>query len=90
MAHDKNRIYGEWFTSLPPLAAKHADRILGARVSHDQQGRPEWVDIQWQGSGELYEQVQMDFVNAMFLLSVLKSMQLDSGIPFPDDPRAER
>jgi len=29
----------------------------------------------------------MDFRNAMWLLSCLKSMQLDLDAPFPDDPR---
>ncbi|MGI8704292.1 MAG: hypothetical protein ACR2JJ_00570 [Sphingomicrobium sp.] len=88
MAHPKDKTYGEWMASNQPPAMIHADRILGAHVSHDTQGRPEWVVIQWQnGPGPDYEQMQLDFPNALALLSMLKSIQLDSGVPFPNDPR---
>ncbi len=91
MPNSKDQIYGEWFMSTPPVKPKHADRILGARILHDAEGRPEWVDLQYHSSDDgRFHQIQMDFVNAVFVLSCLKSMQLDSGIPFPDDPRAPR
>ena len=80
--------YANWYQSVPPQEPIHADRISGGQLWYDQQDRPEWVTIQWQDGGEqLYHTLQMDFPNAMFLLSVLKSMQLDTGTPFPDDPR---
>ena len=89
MTHSKDRIYGEWAISNQPLPSMGADHILGARVLHDRDGRPDRVEIQWKtADGDVLQQVHMDFVNAMFLLSVLKSAQLDSGYPFPDDPRA--
>lgn len=91
MAHPKDQSYGEWMASTHPPEVIHADHILGAHVAHDSQGRPEWVVVQWQNSpGPDYQQMQMDFPNAMALLSMLKCIQLDSGVSFPDDPRGER
>jgi hypothetical protein len=88
MPHRKDRIFGEWMQGSQPPEVLHADHILGAQLSHDTQGRPEWVEIQWQEeTGPEYRRMQLDFPNAMFLLSLLKSIQLESGIAFPDDPR---
>jgi len=65
------------------------DHVLGGRLSSDAQGRPTWVDLQFEVAGKVHPvTLQLDFLNALFLLSVVKSMQLDSGQPFPDDPRA--
>jgi hypothetical protein len=84
----KTTIYGVFAVGSPP-ASRAADHILGARVQADSQDRPMWVDIQWMQAGTPQPvQIQLDFVNAMFLLSLLKCIQLDSGYPFPDDPRA--
>jgi hypothetical protein len=91
MPHGTAQVFGEWIYDSQPPTALHADRILGARISYDGAGRPEWVDLQWQDqAGAEYCQVQIDFPNAMFLLSLLKSIQLETGTPFPDDPRAPR
>ncbi|PZQ55781.1 MAG: hypothetical protein DI555_07070 [Novosphingobium pentaromativorans] len=87
MASDRDKIYGEWAFSEPAEPANLADRILGARLLYDSKGRPEWVEAQFQSAGEGFATVRMDFPNALFLLSCLKSLQLDSGVPFPDDPR---
>lgn len=86
------KIYGEWAFSSGDLPVSNADRILGIRVSVDAKGRPEAVDLQYQTADgdQPFREVRMDFVNALFLLSALKSMQLDSGYPFPDDPRRPR
>ncbi|MBB4611599.1 hypothetical protein [Sphingomonas yabuuchiae] len=85
----QNKLYGEWAFSTPPIKPENADHILGAQVSVDRQGRPEFVDIQYRTAdgGEAIRQVRMDWLNALALLSILKSMQLDSGAPFPNDPR---
>jgi hypothetical protein len=80
--------YGEWMVGVPPIEPLHADRMSGVQLSYDIQRRPEWVDIQWQsGTDKRFHQLQMDFPNALRLLSMLKAMQLDSGVEFPDDPR---
>jgi hypothetical protein len=88
MPHRDDQIFGEWMRSNQPPEALHADRILGAQLSYDSGGRPEWVEFQWQEeAGPEYRRMQLDFPNAMFLLSLLRSIQLESGIEFPDDPR---
>lgn len=82
------RVYGEWFSGTG-IAAVRADHILGSRIELDAQRRPDQVAIQFAAIAGVGE-VQMDFAQAMFLLSTLKSIQLDTGLPFPDDPRADR
>lgn len=80
-------IYGEFTIGEPPVPMVDADRILGARVLSDAQRRVEWVDIQFQSAGSGLHQLRLDYPSALFLLSCLKSIQLDVGTPFPDDPR---
>ena len=80
--------YGDWTVYVPPIEPVVADHISGVLLSYDKQRRPEWVDIQWQSACDnKLHQLQMDFLNALRLLSMLKAMQLDTGTPFPDDPR---
>lgn len=89
--HPKDEIYGEFFFSEPPVEPIVVDRILGIHSLHDKQGRPEFVHLAWQTAGqEPFQTLQLDYPNALFLLSILKSMQLDEGTPFPDDPRAPK
>jgi hypothetical protein len=84
----KTQGYGEWVVGgdapISPLPL--VGRIYGGRVELDG-GKPSRVRIQYEGPVSPLE-LSMDFPNAMFLLSLLKSIQLDSGFPFPDDPRA--
>lgn len=89
MPQPRSGTYGEWRVSSQPRKVFHADRILGAKLSRDSSGRPEWVEFQWQDApGADFHQMQLDFPNAIALLSMLKCLQLDSGVDFPDDPRA--
>lgn len=82
------KIWGDWFVStqaVPELP--NVDHIVGSRVEYGPDGKPEKVRIQYQ-SARGHHELAMDFLNAMFLLSNLKSIQLDEKYPFPDDPRA--
>lgn len=81
--------YGDAVVSTHPIPTSNADQILGIQLVTDRKRRPEWVDLQFQSADREYpcHQVRMDFPSAMFLLSCLKSVQLDLGMPFPDDPR---
>lgn len=83
------RIYGEWVVGITNMPVAGADHILGARITTDQKGRPEWVEVQYRTADAPngVAQMRLDWLNALFLLSLLKSIQLDSGLPFPDDPR---
>lgn len=80
--------YGEFALQIP-AQSQRADRILGCQLETDRSGRPDQVRVQYFSTGGV-ETVQMDFVEALALLSFLKSMQLDSGVSFPDDPRGPR
>lgn len=64
-----------------------ADHITGVRVVRDGAGRPAAVGVQWMGDDGHPTGLTMDVRNAMWLLSCLKSMQLDLDLPFPEDPR---
>lgn len=89
MPHKNDKVYGEWIICEPPIDPISADHILGVHILHDKSGRPDQVEISWQSAGaEPFQTVRMDYLNALALLSMLKSMQLDEGTPFPDDPRA--
>lgn len=83
----KTKLYGEWVVTIPPVKAMAVDRILGAQIVHDKKGRPDRVVIQWQSAGSGVQAIEMDYPNALFLLSSLKCIQLDEGTAFPDDPR---
>ena len=75
------KIYGEFATGLEgPIPGPTADQILGARASG------QMVEVQFL-SGKVPLQVTMALPQAMYLLSVLKAIQLDSGIKMPADPR---
>jgi hypothetical protein len=67
----------------------NAARLLGATLVCDDQGRPERVDLQFLtvDEGGLFQQVRMDFPNALFVLSCLRSIQFDTETPFPEYPR---
>jgi len=82
-------LYGEWEVGIDlPFPIQHADHILGARVLLDTKRRPEFVELQWRSADDgQTHQTRMDWLNALALLSFLKCMQLDSGWPFPLDPR---
>jgi hypothetical protein len=82
----EGRTYGEWAVTIPPIEIEHADYVLGARVLLDTKGNPEFVDMQWHSTDGVH-QVRMEWKNALAMLSFLKCIQLDSGWPFPLDPR---
>ena len=80
--------FGEFVASTHPISTSNADRILGALLVTDQQGRPEWIDIQYQtADGQTFHQVRMDYLNGMFLLSCLRAIQLETGFEMPEDTR---
>lgn len=62
------------------------DRIQGGGVVDDPQGNPREMHIQLSSGGSTLR-LDIPWKDAMYLLSILKSAQLDTGFPFPDDPR---
>ncbi len=85
---EKQRTYGK-FVMAGQVTSERADDILGCRVELDAKGKPDLVSIQFRTT-EGFREIQMDFIQAMFVLSGLKCIQLDTSTPFPDDPRGER
>ena len=88
MRHPKDKDYGEWIVSDPPITPVSVDHIQGVQILHDSSGRPDFVEVSFRSAdGDPFQTLRMDYVNALALLSMLKAMQLDEGTPFPDDPR---
>lgn len=57
--------------------------MMGAAISHGHEA----VSFQYKDKAGKWHQVDMPLGDAMYLLSILKGMQLNLDIPFPDDPR---
>ncbi len=87
----KQSLYENWMVSAGgKFPSHHVGHIPGCRVTTDSQGKPAKWEVQYQQHPDSpdVEQFSMDPGNALFLLSLLKSFQLDFDIDFPDDPRA--
>lgn len=65
-------------TYLPPVG-----EIMGAGISYSLEA----VNIQYKDSEGRIHELTMKLGDALYLLSILKAMQLNLDIPFPDDPR---
>ena len=88
MSHPKDKDYGEWIISDPPIEPISADHVLGVHISHDTSGRPDQVEVAFRSAdSEPFQKIRMDYLNALALLSMLKAMQLDEGTPFPETPQ---
>ncbi|KFC69559.1 hypothetical protein FF80_01367 [Devosia sp. LC5] len=57
--------------------------MMGVRISYGHEA----VGIQYKDKSGQWQQLDMALGDAMYLLSILKGMQLSLDIPFPDDPR---
>ena len=69
------------------VKSERARQVLGVRARLNDKREPDSVEIQWESSEGEVHQLELDWLNALALLSFLKCMQLDSGWPFPNDPR---
>lgn len=85
VASKEPTIYGTWQLNVRDLVA---DQVLGAQLRYALDGKPKGVAVQFDSPMGRHS-VEFEFLNAMFLLSLLKSIQLDTGTPFPDDPRGD-
>lgn len=48
------------------------------------------VQLQYTDRSNGWHQVEMPFLDAMYLLNLLKALQQDVGFSMPDDPYAEK
>ena len=78
-------IYGEVIVGSPPLPTQHVSRIHGFRVGRVE-GKPAGIDLHFEAGGK-DQSMTIPLPDALFLLSTLKSFQLDEDLPFPEDPR---
>lgn len=82
----KDDIYGTLHIGTPgTIETVLADRIHGARILR-QDGEFVGVEVQFQSAKNVLG-LAIPKLDALFLLSLLKSIQLDEEVPFPDDPR---
>jgi hypothetical protein len=63
-----------------------ATRLLGAELKLEVDGLPQTVAIRLD-SPKGRHCINFSFLESMLLLSLLKCIQLDTGIELPDDPR---
>lgn len=61
----------------------HVKRMRGAQVTRTMEA----VNIQYDDEHDRIHELTMRMDDALYLLSILKAMQLSLDIPFPDDPR---
>lgn len=70
--------------TLPPVKS-----IEGGYCDWSGEARTSTFAMQYRDTkGDLIE-LTMPFLDAMYLLSILKGVQLDMGFPMPDDPRKD-
>jgi hypothetical protein len=65
-----------------PVSTVPMDEVMGLLYTADFG----ILKLQFRSGGTLHE-TEIPFMQAMFLLSLLKCTQLNVGFPFPDDPR---
>lgn len=85
MSRAEPKYYGKFQIGVPHL---RVDRIFGGRLSFGPDGKPEAVQIQFDARGARHC-LDLPFLDAMFLWSMLRAIQLDTEFPMPDDPRLE-
>ncbi len=64
------------------------DRIQGATQQGDGTPRGTQVTVQYTDHTDEWFEVQMSFLDAMYLLNILRAIQEDIGYAMPDDPYA--
>jgi hypothetical protein len=87
VAMKEPRTYGEWGIPVPEL---RADRIQGAQLRYGPDDKPASIALQFLSPKQGWYTLEFSFLDGMFFLSLLKSIQLDTEFPFPDDPRTEK
>jgi hypothetical protein len=63
-----------------------ATRLLGAQLQLESDGLPQTVAIRFDSTNGRHR-IDFGFLESMLLLSLLRCIQLDTGIVLPEDPR---
>ncbi|WP_433762643.1 hypothetical protein [Brucella anthropi] len=84
---NKTAIYGNIIVSSGAVPSiENVGYIRGARLFYNNEGNPSSLNIHHECNG-VPKELCLSFRDFVFLLSILKAIQLDHNIPFPDDPR---
>ncbi|MEQ9248655.1 MAG: hypothetical protein RLO21_21975 [Nitratireductor sp.] len=62
-------------------------RIRGAIFEPGPTPKESSIEVQWSDRSEQWHALRMPFLDAMYLLNVLKGIQMDTDYQMPDDPR---
>lgn len=81
-----SKAYGDVFATNHAVEETDVGHISGGLLRYGPSHEPVAFEIHAGGPSQP-QKVRLSFGDAMFLLSMLKSIQLDLGIPFPEDPR---
>ena len=80
------RPYGNILAGTGKLDINPVDRIVGGLLEYNEAGDPASLRLHYESQGRLHG-LTFPIDEAVFLLAMLKAIQLDHNIPFPDDPR---
>jgi hypothetical protein len=83
---DRVRTYGRPIRNAQPQSHLVVGHILNGTLVWSAEDHPESVLVLAMTTEKL-QRLDLSFRDAMFLLSVLRAMQLDTGFQLPDDPR---
>lgn len=62
-------------------------RIQGVTLQGGPEPQNYQIQLQYTDAGDVWHQVEMPFLDAMYLLNLLKAAALEVGFSVPDDPR---
>ena len=84
---NQEQIYGQFAVGPPgSVPTMHADRMMGFRIGRTPDGQIAGIDLQFETKGQP-QSLTIPILDALALLGMLKSMQLNEDMPFPEDPR---
>lgn len=83
------RSYGKLVQNVKPATHLTVGHILGGTLIWSDNNQAESVYIQATKDKQL-QRFDLSFGDAMFLLSILRAVQLDTGVSMPDDPRGSK
>jgi hypothetical protein len=82
----KEAAYGQYFMAADDMPADHAQRILGFRVARSGD-EVLGIDLHYELAGGEARRLTIPVSSSSYLQLLLTLLQLDEGLPFPEDPR---
>jgi len=82
----KPKVYGNVFATNASVQEMDVGHISGGLLRYAPDGAPSGLEVHI-GDPQQPQKLFLSFGDAMFLLSMLRAIQLDHEIDLPDDPR---